>query len=156
MLKQYIIVTLLTVSTILIPIKPFIILVGVFTLVDTIFAIYVNIKMYGIKVYRSNKLFNFAVKNLFYLGGILLAFLVDLFIFEGKILEIKLLITKTITLLFSYIEIKSIDEKSMKLGNKSFWKLLKEMINKGKEFKIDLGNLLDGDDKKDKDKEDEK
>jgi hypothetical protein len=29
-----------------------------------------------------------------------------------------------------YIEIKSLDESSIKLGNKSFWVLLKEMVNK--------------------------
>jgi hypothetical protein len=28
-----------------------------------------------------------------------------------------------------YIEIKSLDESSIKLGNKSFWVLLKEMVN---------------------------
>jgi hypothetical protein len=71
--------------------------------------------------------------------AITLAFLVDTHIFDGSILGIKILICKALTLMFIYIELKSIDESSMKLGNKSLWVLIKELFNKGKELKKDLG-----------------
>jgi hypothetical protein len=41
-----------------------------------------------------------------------------------------------------YIEIKSLDESSIKLGNKSFWVLLKE-INKLKDIKKDLNDIIE-------------
>jgi hypothetical protein len=42
-----------------------------------------------------------------------------------------------------YIEIKSLDESSIKLGNKSFWVLLKEMVNKLKDIKKDLNDIIE-------------
>jgi hypothetical protein len=48
---------------------------------------------------------------------------------------ISFLAAKTMTTLWIYIEIKSLDESSIKLGNKSFWVLLKEMVNKLKDIK---------------------
>jgi hypothetical protein len=68
---------------------------------------------------------------------------VDKYIFEGSILEIKLLITKVVSLLFIYIEIVSLNETSIKVGNKSLWVILKELFNKGKELKQDLGDIID-------------
>lgn len=82
------------------------------------------------------------------MSGILLAFLVDTYIFEGSLMGIKLLLTKAMSLLWIFIELKSIDETSIKLGNKSIWVHFKELFAKGKEFKKDLGDIIE-DDKKD-------
>ena len=97
---------------------------------DTLFAIYVSIKLNGIKSFRSTKLFNVVVKTFFYMGSIIFAFLIVKYMFEGKMLDIPYLIAKVITFVWLYIEIKSIDETSMKLGNRSLWVILKEIINK--------------------------
>jgi hypothetical protein len=56
-------------------------------------------------------------------------------IFWGALLVYHFLAAKTMTTLWIYIEIKSLDESSIKLGNKSFWVLLKEMVNKLKDIK---------------------
>lgn len=77
-----------------------------------------------------------------------MAFLVDKFILTGSLFGIAFLLSKIMTVFWIYIEIKSLDESSMKLGNKSFWVLLKEMINKLKGIKNDLNELIE--DKKDK------
>jgi hypothetical protein len=58
-----------------------------------------------------------------------MGFLVDKHIFLGGTFGISFLAAKTMTTLWIYIEIKSLDESSIKLGNKSFWVLLKEMVN---------------------------
>jgi hypothetical protein len=58
----------------------------------------------------------------------LMGFLVDKHIFWWCTF-ISFLTAKTMTNLW-FIEIKSLDESSIKLGNKSFWVLLKEMVNK--------------------------
>lgn len=110
---------------------------------DTLFAIYVSIKLNGIKSFRSTKLFNVVVKTFFYMGSIIFAFMIDKYMFEGKILDIPYLISKVITFVWLYIEIKSIDETSMKLGNRSLWVIVKEIINKGKSLKKDINEIKD-------------
>jgi hypothetical protein len=114
---------------------------GGFVLADTIFAIYVVVKLSGWQAYKSNKLFNIAPKTFFYLLAICLGFCIDTFIVDGKIWGISLLISKLICFFFIYIEVKSIDETSMKLGNKSFWVIIKDMILKAKSLKKDLNEV---------------
>ena len=75
------------------------------------------------------------------MGSIIFAFMIDKYMFEGKILDIPYLISKVITFVWLYIEIKSIDETSMKLGNRSLWVIIKEIINKGKSFKKDINEI---------------
>ena len=125
------------------PIKGLIYLVSFAVLFDTIFAIYVAIKRKGISAFKKSKLFNIVVKTFFYMGTILFAFLIDSHIFEGKIFDINHLISKVITFVWLYIEIKSIDETSMKLGNKSLWVLLKELISKTKDLKKDINEVTE-------------
>jgi hypothetical protein len=114
---------------------------GGFVLIDTIFAIYVTVKLGGWSEFRSGKLWNFCPKTVFYLAGVILGFLVDTFLVDGKIWGINLLITKFVCFLFIYIEIKSIDETNQKLGNRSFWVVLKELISKIKSVKTDINEL---------------
>jgi isoprenylcysteine carboxyl methyltransferase (ICMT) family protein YpbQ len=142
-MKTFITTLLISILTVLAPVKAFIITTGLFVLSDTALAIYWTITKNGISSFRSNKFFNIAVKSFFYFSCIILAFLVDKFIFEASLLGVKLLLTKAMSLLFIYSELKSIDETSIKLGNKSIWKLLKELFNKGKELKKDLGDIVE-------------
>lgn len=147
-MKEYLLIAFLSLITILSPVKPFVILITLFVGADTIFAIIGNIKKYGIKSFKSNKLFNIVIKTFFYSFSIIGLYLIDKYIFEDEMFGIKLLLTKIITMLWCYIEIKSIDETSMKyFNNKSVWVLLKELFNKGKEFKKDLNEIIDYKDK---------
>ena len=125
------------------PINGLIILISFAVILDTIFAIYVSVKQKGWRSFTSTKLFNIVVKTFFYMSTILLAYLIDTHICEGKLLDIQNLISKTITFVWLYIEIKSIDETSQKLGNKSFGILLKELISKSKDLKKDINDLKD-------------
>ncbi|MDI9257284.1 hypothetical protein [Flavobacterium sedimenticola] len=148
-MKEYILIAFLSLITILTPIKPFIMLITFFVAADTIMAIAGNIKKYGIKAYKSTKLFNIVVKTLFYCSSIVAVFFIDKFIFESSILGINLLLTKITTLLWCYIEIKSLDETSMNYyGNKSLWVYLKELFKKGKELKKDLNEIIEDDEEK--------
>ena len=56
---------------------------------------------------------------------------------------IKLLFAKVMTAFWIYIEIKSLDETSMKMGNRSFWIVFKEFIEKMKGLKKDLNELIE-------------
>ena len=142
-MKEYILALLISALTVIAPVKAFIITIALFVLSDTFLGIYWTIKQNGIKSFKSNKLFNIVVKSFFYMGAILLAFLVDNFIFEGVILGVKLVLTKAITLLFCWIELVSLNETSMKLGNKSIWVHFKELISKSKDIKKDLGEIIE-------------
>jgi hypothetical protein len=146
-MKEYITALLVSALTVIAPIKAFVITIGLFVLFDTAFAIYWTVKTKGWSSFRSNKLFNLVIKSFFYMTTVMLSFLVDTYIFEGSILGIKLLLCKSISMLWIYIELVSINETSMKLGNKSIWVLFKELFAKGKELKKDLGEIIE--DKKD-------
>ena len=125
------------------PILGLLALISFAVLFDTIFAIYVSIKKYGIKSYKSGKLFNLPVKAFFYMGSIIFAFMIDKYILEGKLFDIPYLISKVLTFVWIYIEVKSIDETSMKLGNRSLWVIVKEIISKGKDLKKDINEIKD-------------
>ena len=133
---------LITLLTFLTPIKGLLILTGIAVFLDTIFAIYVTIKLNGWQSYQSTKLFNIVVKSFFYFGSIVLAFFIDTHIIEqNTIFEINLLISKAVTVFWIYIEVKSIDETSQKLGNKSFYFTIKNIMSKAKDLKKDINEI---------------
>lgn len=133
---------LISVSIFLTPIKGLLITTGLFVLLDTIFAVYATIKLNGWKSYQSTKLFNIAVKTFFYLGSIVLAFFVDTHIVENNaIMGIKLPISKFATIFWLYIELKSIDETSQKLGNKPFLDIINGIVKWLKSFKKDINEI---------------
>jgi hypothetical protein len=141
MITTFLKTALITFLVFITPIQGLIWLISFAVGFDTIFAIYVSVKQKGISSFSSTKLFNIVVKTFFYMGSIILAFLIDKFIFEGKVYDIPFLSSKIITTIWLYIEIKSIDETSMKLGNKSLWVIFREVISKGKGLKKDINDL---------------
>jgi len=135
---------ILSLVTFLIPIKGLIVLTGLAVLLDTFFAIYTTIKLNGIKSYQSTKLFNIVVKSFFYFGTIILAFFIDTHIVaENYLFGVELFISKTVTVFWLYIEVKSIDETSQKLGNKSFYIIIKNLMQKTKSLKKDINEITE-------------
>jgi len=132
---------LLSILTLLTPVKMLILIITLFVAIDTIYGIYYTIKKRGLKSFKSNYLFNIVIKTFFYAGSIILLFLIDKFIFGGLLFGIEFLLSKSITILWCYIEIKSIDETSMKMGNRSIWIIAKEAIAKYKDIKKDITGL---------------
>lgn len=117
-----------------------------FLVMDTIAGIYVTHKLQGWAGFKSHKLFNLVIKSFFYLSTIIMAFVADLYLLEGSLFDIKLFLAKSIAVVWCYIELKSIDEKSQKLGNKSIWTIISELIGKLKTVKKDLNELQDKND----------
>lgn len=133
------IITLLTiVGSFFTPIKALILLTILFVVADTIFGIYATVKLHGKDSFRSGKLFNIVIKTFFYSSTIVLSFLIDKFIFNGSINGISFLLSKAATLFWIYIESKSLDETSIKLGNRSVWVIAKEAILKYQSLKKDI------------------
>jgi hypothetical protein len=141
MISTFLKTSLITFFCFITPILGLLIIISIAVGFDTLFAIYVAIKQKGIKAFKSTKLFNIVVKTFFYMGSIVFAFLLDHFILGGKLFDIPYFISKLITIVWLYIEIKSIDETSMKLGNKSLWVIFKELLSKAKDLKKDINEI---------------
>ena len=128
--------------TLISPIKGLILLIGMSVVLDTLFAIYTSIKLNGWRSYQSTKLFNIVVKTFFYMGSIILAYVIDTHIINANLIfGIPLITSKAITLFWVYIEVKSIDETSQKHGNKPFYLLIKDLMSKAKELKKDINEM---------------
>lgn len=123
------------------PIKDFVITTMFFVIADTMFGVYKSVKLYGIKSLNSSKGFNAIVKTFFYLGSIKLAESVDNSIFEGVVNGVTMLSTKIVTGFIVLIEIKSLDETSISLGNKPLMEQIKCFIHRAKGLKKDLKEI---------------
>lgn len=130
-----IIVSFLTFIT---PIWGMVALTGFAVFLDTCAGVYIARKQND---FQSDKLFNIVVKTFFYMTTILLAFLIDNYIFDKKIADIGYLASKITTMFWIYIEAKSIDEKSQKLGNVPFHKVLTALIKRIKSWKKDINEI---------------
>lgn len=123
------------------PIKGLFIIVSFAVALDTSVALYYVIKNQGLKAFQSTKFFNIVIKTFFYMGTIMLGFLADVFILEDYALIVPFFISKFLCILWTFIEMKSLDETSVKAGNKSIFVIIPEMISKLKSLKKDLNEL---------------
>ncbi len=136
-------ITILSIfATFVAPIQALVLLVIAFVGLDTITGIYAVIKIKGRMHFRSGHLFNIVPKTLMYSSTILLTFMIDTFIFGGTLFGIKILLAKIASALWIYVESKSIDENSQKLGNRPIWDVMKEFIGKAKSAKKDINEIL--------------
>jgi hypothetical protein len=87
-------ILLATLTTFLAPMKGLLIMMVLFVVTDTIFGIYVSVKLNGISAFKSHKLFNVVIKTFFYLQTMLMGFLVDKHIFLGALLVYHFLLLK--------------------------------------------------------------
>jgi len=128
---KYIKPLIMTFFTFLTPIKGLLSILFLFILLDTLMGIYVSVKTKGWGSFRSVILRKgIGAKLLFYLGTAVLAFMIDKYIVGATAFGIHYLLSKSITALWIYVEVKSLDETSMKLGNRSVWVIAKELIKK--------------------------
>jgi phage-related holin len=137
-IKESIASLMLIFMTFVAPIQGMVMLVIMAIAADTGMGIYNAIKN---NQYQSDKLFNVVVKTFFYSFSILFAFIVSKVIFEGELFGVEFLSVKIVTAFWIYIELKSIDETSQKLGNQPFIKIVRDLLKKAKEFKKDLNEL---------------
>lgn len=76
------------------------------------------------------------------MGSIILTYFIDTHILEQNlIMGIPLFASKTITLFWVYIEVKSIDETSQKHGNEPFYVIVKKLMSKAKDIKKDINEI---------------
>jgi len=124
--------------SVLLPIKPLVLIVVSMVILDTIFGVWACLKIEGRQEFRSGKLWNIVPKVFLYSVTILLSFLMDKYILEGELFSIPFLLSKAISVLWIYIEGKSIDENSQKMGNRPIVIIMKELVTGIKDFKKDI------------------
>jgi phage-related holin len=131
--------------TIILPVMPFIYLVGLFIILDTLTALlYARVnRIKGIRWFESNKFFNFAVKTGFYALAIIASYGIDQIILEGEtVLGVKSLVTKVLTMLFILNEMVSIDETYEKQYKESMLTTLRRWMKKANGIKKDLKEIV--------------
>jgi len=134
---------LFSILTFFVPIQGLLLLLILMVSIDTLMAIYVSIKMKGIKSFRSALLRKGMTAKIFlYLGTVLLAYMVDVYILNGTTFGIQHLLSKGLSAIWTYSEIKSMDENSMKLGNRSFFVITTEFFKKITGFKEEVDKIL--------------
>lgn len=125
------------------PINGLMILLICFILFDTIMAIYVSIKTKGMASFRSAVLRKGLASKIFmYMGSVVLAYLIDVYIMGGAAFGVKNLMSKGLASIWCYAELKSCDENSMKLGNRSFFVIVKEFFQKMTGYKDEVKKIV--------------
>ena len=140
-LKQELVSLIVIFISFMSPIKGLFIVVGIAVILDTAFGIYRVVRQEGIQGLESDKFFNIAVKTFFYMGSMLLGYTSSVYITGGSLFSIPFFIPKFLCVIWISIEVKSMDETSIKLGNKPILDHIKELIKVFKGFKKDINEL---------------
>jgi hypothetical protein len=141
-MKNTIIYGLGVIGTFFLPVIPLLMTMIAFIALDTITAIYVSYKMEGRSSIKSHYFFAIVPKTFLYCSTILLGFLLDSFLIGSNgLLGVKMALAKGMLVVWTMCEVSSLNENSMKLGNRSFWVILTDTFNRLKGIKKDLSEL---------------
>jgi hypothetical protein len=152
-MKTFLLGCLASLLTLIMPVAPFIYLVGIFILLDTFVALlYARAnRTDGIPWFESHKFFNFGIKIAVYIICIIGSYGIDKVILEGNvILGVQLLVTKVLTILFITNEMVSINETYEKKYKESILKTLRRWIRTANGIKRDLKEIVNTDENESK------
>jgi hypothetical protein len=134
---------LFSIFTFFLPIKGLLLLLILAISLDTISSIYVSVKTRGWKSFRSALLRRgLSAKVFLYLGTVMLAYMIDVYVMGVTTFGISYLLSKGLTSIWIYSETKSLDENSIKLGNRSFFVISKEFFKKITGYSKDIKDIL--------------
>ena len=132
---------LVSMITVLAPIKPMV-LMAIFTIIlDMGFGIWRSVKKNGWASIRSRRLSNTISKSLLYSGAIVFIFLLEKFVISdilGHFIAIDLVLTKMFTFFCVVTELKSINESYESVTGKDVWKAFVIFAKRSKEQIEDL------------------
>jgi hypothetical protein len=124
------------------PIIPLFIVIGSAVLLDTLFGL-IKYKKLGIKIVSSRLFQGIALKTFIYLSVISLFFLSEKFIINN-IIGFEFIITKIMSLIFTGIELYSIDENIREFNkNKGFKYYFIIILNNLKSYLVKLKDFKD-------------
>jgi len=124
------------------PIRELTVIMIMAVLLDTCFGIYRCWKL-GTKVTSHRLFINLVGKLGMYVGTLMLMFMIDTYLVGGSMFGVSLFLSKTVTIIYTFIEIKSINESSVMVGNKSIWTIIEELTKRAMKFKTDIKKLVE-------------
>jgi len=131
-----------SILTFMAPIKWVFLIIFISVLIDTIWAIRVQIKTKGRSSFKSRILrLGLAHKIFKYFGSTFLLYMIDIHIFGGVLFGYKYLLSKSIAMIWIYTELKSYDESNQKLGKKPFIDTAKEALGFYKKVKKEIEDV---------------
>lgn len=131
-----------SILTFMAPIKWVFLIIFISVLIDTIWAIRVQIKTKGRSSFKSRILrLGLAHKIFKYFGSTFLLYMIDIHIFGGALFGYKYLLSKSIAMIWIYTELKSYDESNQKLGKKPFIDTAKEALGFYKKVKKEIEDV---------------
>lgn len=131
-----------SILTFVAPIQWVFVIIFIAMMVDTIWAIKVQIKTKGRSSFKSRILrLGLAHKVFKYMGSTFLLYMIDVYIFGGGLFGLNYLLSKSIAMIWIYTELKSYDESNQKLGKKPFIDSAKEALGFYKKVKNEMNDI---------------
>lgn len=132
----------------LLPIRGILIAVGLCIVIDTCFGIGKALKLK--QPITSRALSRIISKMFLYEGVVILFFILDLFVlgeFVRIFIDINFFLTKVISMVLVFIELKSMDENFKLMYGTSLWDKLKDVLARAKDLKEEIDELKKDDEK---------
>lgn len=127
---------LLSMVSVLAPIKPMVLLAILAIILDTCFGIWRSVKKNGWASIRSRRLSNTVSKSLLYSGAIVFIFMLEKFVLAdllGYFIAVDLLLTKAFTAFCVFTEVKSINESYFSVTGVNVWDKFIAFVKRSKE-----------------------
>jgi hypothetical protein len=135
---------ILALGSFFLPVKPLLLLVGLFICTDTILGIWAAHKR-GEKI-NSRKLGNIIPKMILYQSAVLIGYVLDVLLlgeFINYFINIELFITKIIAMVLVFVEALSINENFENITGKNLFNSAKLMITRGVKVKHEISKFKD-------------
>ena len=127
---------LISMISVLAPIKPMVLLAILAIILDTCFGIWRSVQKHGWTSIRSRRLSNTISKSLLYSGAIVFIYLLEKFVLAdllGYFISVDLLMTKAFTAFCVFTEVKSINESYFSVTGVNVWDKFIAFVKRGKE-----------------------
>ena len=131
-----------SILTFIAPIKWVFVIIFISVIVDTVYAIKVQVKTKGRSSFKSRILrLGLSHKIFKYFGSTFLLYMIDVYIFGNSLFGFNYLLSKSIAMVWVYTELKSYDESAQKIGKKPFIDSAKELLGFYKEVKKEIDDI---------------
>lgn len=135
---------ILALGSFFLPVKPLLLLVGLFICSDTILGVWAAHKR-GEKI-NSRKLGNIIPKIILYQAAVLIGYVLDVLLlgeFINYFINIPMFITKIIAMILIFVEALSINENFENITGKNLFNSAKQLITRGINIKKDISKFRD-------------
>jgi len=135
---------ILALGSLFLPVKPLLLLVGLFICSDTVLGIWAAHKR-GEKI-NSRKLGNIIPKIILYQAAVLIGYVLDVLLlgeFVNYFINIPMFITKIIAMILIFVEALSINENFENITGKNLFNSAKQLITRGINIKKDISKFRD-------------